>query len=137
MAVISRKKYALTLELSRIKEASEKDRKTSIQALYGYYTNTIIEANFYYLLWQELLKREKENSHKEIMRNAHITKLNELKESVKRYITMLKLQPNNDTAPKNYPELNLIGDEPFCSENNRTIYSILDTEQTDERREEL
>ncbi len=137
MAVISRKKYALTVQLSRIKEASESDRKASIQALYNYYTNTIIEANFYYLLWQELLKREKENSQKEIMRNAHITKLNELKEKVKRYITMLKFRQNEDSADKSYTNLKLIGDEPFCSETNKIIYSILDTKFTDERSEEL
>ena len=130
MMVIRRQKKALSIQLSRIKEASENDRKTSIKALYNYYTNTIIEANFYYLLWQELLKREKENSQKEIMRNAHITKLTELIESIKRYITMLKIQPIEDIAEKTYPDnMKLKGDEPFCSENNRIIYSILDSDE--------
>lgn len=130
MSAINRRKYELKVKLDRLREESETDRKESIIALYRYYNSTIVEANCHYLLWQELLRREKENSCKEIMRNAHIAKLKELRETVERYLTMLKIDASEYTCNDEYKNLVLMGQEPFCSENNKKIYSILPVKQS-------
>lgn len=129
MSAINRRKYELKVKLDRLREDSENDRKQSIVALYRYYNNTIVEANCHYLLWQELLRREKENSLKEIMRNAHIAKLKELRETVERYLTMLKIEASEYSGNEEYKNLILMGCEPFCSENNKHIYSVLPIKQ--------
>lgn len=137
MTVIGKKKLALKTELEDLKEKSQNDRKESIMALYRYYSNTIVEANCHYLLWNELLRREEENGKKGIMRNAHITHLNELKNVVNRYITMLKIHDTDEiTADESYKKLYLIGHEPFYSDNNKKIYSILSESGNDFKSEE-
>ena len=128
LAVISHKKSTLLLSLTILKDSSEKDRKESIIDLYNYYTNTIIEANCHYLLWNEILRMDAQNAQKGIKRNAHINRFSKLVAEVERYLTMLKIDISdiNCTAEngcKIIPALD--GEKPFYDENNRKVYSVL------------
>ncbi len=124
---IARKKALLKSELELLKAKSEQDRKERIIALYNYYSNTVVEANSHYLLWNEILRRDSENARKGIKRNAHISRFSKLVAEVERYLTMLKIDIKDIDCCSDFEceNIELNSEEPFHSDNNRKVYSIL------------
>lgn len=128
---ISRKKRELCNELKELKDKSEEERERSIRALYEFYSETIIKTESHYLLWREILRRDRENSKKHMMRNNHRKHLKQLVESVRSFATKMKLELDNksDDQGGNFEtHLELKGEESFFSPNNRNVYSILPDE---------
>ena len=112
-------------------EKSKADRKQSIASLYRYYTDTVIEAESQSLLWQEILRRDRENAKKGIKRNYHIKRLRTLIELIERFITMLKLDVRDSVAGesdvKKYAQmgLRLDGEASYFHADNRRVYCFL------------
>ena len=120
-------------DLEQLKLKSESERRESIAALYKYYSETVVKTENHCLLWREILRRDRENSKKGIKRNNHIKRLEFLIGEVKRFMTMLKLDYEDDACRvtdediKRYTEegLYLDAEESFHSATNQKIYSVL------------
>ncbi len=136
-SLIMRKKRTLISELETYKEQSEKERRESIEALYEYYRDVIVDAESHYLLRREISKRNDRNSRKLMMKNNHIVRLDHLERRVKRFITTLKLDFSendlDDESKNNFDEsgLSLYGEKSYYDKDNQKIYSVLDLNTSD------
>lgn len=132
MTYINRKKRELIEKLERKRNESIQNRRNSIIALYHYYSDTVVEAESHYLLWREILRRDRENAKKGIKRNYHINRLKGLSELVKRFSTMLKIDTDSEgkteeSDVKDYQKkcLRLDGEKPFYEQENQRVYRFL------------
>lgn len=132
---INRRKLELISKLGKLRDKSEQERKTSIIALYRYYTETIVEAESLGLLWREIRRRDRENAKKGMKRNYHIKRLKSLAEQVERFITMLKLDVSGsvtveaeDRAEYARRGLKIDGEESYYQQENRRVYCLLPEE---------
>ena len=133
MKKINKEKRILTDALSELKKKSEEERRESIVALYTFYSDTVVKAETLYLLWQEVERREKENSRKFIKLNNHRKRLEKLTESVKRFMTTLKMEVTDSDYTATSEDVKLYGEEglmldaskSFYDDTNCKIYSIL------------
>ena len=129
---INRKKITLIDQLRTLHEKSQEERKASIIALYHYYNDTVVDSESHYLLWREILRRDRENAKKGIKRNYHIKRLKNMIEQVNRFITMLKIDTSNTAAIDHKvlesfkkEKLQLNGEESYYTEENQRVYSFL------------
>ncbi|MBE6960478.1 MAG: hypothetical protein E7448_07150 [Ruminococcaceae bacterium] len=131
MAYIKKQKQKLIIKINELLDKSKEERKNSIASLYRYYTDTVIEAESQSLLWQEILRRDRENAKKGIKRNYHIKRLKTLIELIERFITMLKidvrasLAGSGDEADYAKMGLRLDGEESYFHKDNRRVYCFL------------
>ena len=130
---INKEKRILKDALSDLKKKSEDERRESIIALYTFYSDTVVKAETLYLLWREVIRREKENSRKFIKLNNHRKRLEKLTESVKRFMTSLKIEVTDadyeaveeDIELYKREGLVLDASRSFYDDTNCKIYSIL------------
>lgn len=138
MGRILSKKRELTWQLEELKTKSEQERRESLIALYTYYSETVVKTENHCLLWREILRRDRENSKKGIKRNNHIKRLQFLIGEVKRFMTMLKLDCEDDACMVNEEDekryekegLCLNAEESFHSACNQRIYSVLSDDKS-------
>ncbi len=143
MAYIGRKKRELICQLEEKRNESLQNRRDSIIALYHYYSDTVVEAESHYLLWREILRRDRENAKKGVKRNYHINRLKGLSGLVERFGTMLKIDTDSEGKAdpddlKNYQDkrLRLNGEEPFYEQENQRVYRFLPEDLADSQNNE-
>ncbi|MBE6688494.1 MAG: hypothetical protein E7588_04335 [Ruminococcaceae bacterium] len=143
---INKEKRVLKDSLEELKKKSEEERRSSIAALYTFYSRTVVETENHCLLWREISRRQKENSRKCIKRNNHKKRLEKLAGAVERFMTMLKISVDDEEYyvtgddRKRYEAdgLSLNAGESFYSNPNYKVYSVLpvNTDNSDEKGEE-
>ena len=144
VSYIHRKKMVLLGEIGGLKDQSEKERLESLEALYLYYSRTLVKAETLCLLWREIQRRDQQNAQESIQRNYHINYLKKRADDVKGFITMMKLdtKSSGDTAKeKDYDPQGLrLNAKGSCyDQDNRCVYSILPdaaSDQDTQRKEE-